>query len=323
MSSEPMFTCPYHDVGEVVHLGQWQNIPLTVNRRALEADLLIATGAVAPHLYTGYSGGWETVAIGCAGDATAEALYAPRFLYDPRARPGQFSGNPFQGVMQSVARRVGLRFVLNTILDPAGQMVDVQAGDPFLVHQYMIFAASSMYNKLVPQTYDVVIAGLDPLYDTSLYQAILGALFVGMAPRPAVRPGGVIILPARTPEAVGQWINAQNFYSALNSARSPDTLISDLLERGCRPGEGRAFQLARVLEQNEVIVVGSEFPAIVEACHLQTAANMEQAANLTRWLLGDDLDVLFLSHALHTMPVPPPPDWEDQTGIPWSERWAW
>jgi len=293
-----------HDVGEVVHLGQWQGIPLTINRHALEADLLISTGVVAPHLYAGYSGGAETLAVGCAGDATIEAIHAPRFLYHSMVRPGQVRGNPFQDVIQTLAQRTGLRFIVNAILDPAGQMVDVQAGDPFFVHQYLVFAASNLYNKLVAQDYDVVIAGITPAYDSSLYQAVLGPLLVGLTPNSALRPGGVIILPARTPEAIGQESNAQNFFNALQGVRTVEALIPELLERGYRPGEARAFQLARLLEQHQVIVVGSEFPAMVRACHLQEAPDMEAAIELTEWLLGSDLDALIVPHALHTLPVP-------------------
>lgn len=304
-----------HDAGEVIHLGQWQDVPLTVNRTLLEADLVVATGVVAPHLYAGYSGGADTIAVGCAGDATIEAIHAPRFIYHSHVRPGQVQDNPFQEVLRSIAQRVGLRFVLNVILDPSGRVVDVEAGDPFLVHQHLILSASSMYNVPFPHDYDVVVSGLDPPHDASLYQAILGALFVGMAPAAGVRPGGVILLPARTPEAVGQGINAQNFYNALQGVRNLDTLITELLERGYRPGEARAFQLARMLEQNKVIVVGSEFPAIVKACHLHEAANMEEAADLIRWLVGDDLDVLIIPHALHTLPVPRAPHLDGWLGV--------
>jgi nickel-dependent lactate racemase len=297
-----------HDVGEVVHLGQWQNIPLTANRRMLEADLLIATGVVAPHLYAGYSGGAETVAIGCAGDATIEAVHAPRFIYSPVVRPGQMRGNPFQALVGESAKRAGLRFILNVVLGPTGQVLDVQAGEPQMVHQYLVFSSSRLYNRHVPQTYDVVIAGLDPSHGANLYQAVLGALFVGMAPNSPIRTGGTILVPARIPEAVGEGVNAQNFFNALQSARSVDALITELIDRGYRPGEARAFQLARLLELNEVVIVGAEFPAIVKACHLQEAADMNAAVDLTRWLLGDDLDVLIIPHALHTLPVPTLPD---------------
>jgi nickel-dependent lactate racemase len=312
-----------HDVGQVIHLGQWQNIPLTVNRRVLEADLVVATGIVAPHLYAGYAGGAETVAIGCAGDTTIEALHAPEFLYNPLVRPGQVRGNPFQEAMQTVMQRIGPCFLVNVILNPTGQIMDVQAGDPSLVHQHLVFSASSLYNTPVSQTYDVVIAGLDPPHDVSLYEAILGALFVGLATDPVVRPGGAILLPARTPEAVGQGINAQNFYSALQGVRSSDDLVAELLERGYRPGEARAFQLARLLEKNQVIVVGSEFPAIVKACHLQEAADIEMAVDLTRWLLGSNLDVLIISHSVLTLPLPPAAGFDGWLPISLADEQPW
>jgi nickel-dependent lactate racemase len=312
-----------HDVGEVIHLGQWQNVPLTVNRCALEADLVIATGVVAPNLYAGYSGGAETVAIGCAGDTTIEAIHAPRFIYNPQVRPGQVRGNLFQDVVAESAKRAGLRFIVNVIVDSDGQVVDVQAGDPHMVYQYLVFAAANLYNSHVSQTYDVVVAGLGSPHDTNIYQAVLGALFVGMSPNSALRTGGVILLPARIPEAVGQGVNAQNFYNALQGVRSLDALITELLERGYRPGEARAFQLARLLELNEVIVVGSEFPSIVKACHLQEATDMDAAVDLTRWLLGDELDVLIIPHALHMLPVSTLPDFGGHIGVTLSDEQIW
>jgi hypothetical protein len=161
----------------------------------------------------------------------------------------------------------------------------------------------------------VVIAGLDQSQATTLYEAVLAALFIGLAPQPVLRPGGVIIVPARTPEAMGQEKNAQDFYNALQGARTPEMLVSRLWEKSGGLGEARALQLAQLLEEYQVIIVGSEFPSIVKACHLQTAADMEEAVDLTRWLLGDDLDVLVVPHALLTLPLPPTEDWQQQTGF--------
>ncbi len=311
-----------HDVGQVVHLGQWHHVPLTVHRQVLEADLVIATGVVAPHLYAGYSGGAEPLAVGCAGDATIEALHAPRFLYR-QVHPGQVQGNPFQQVIQALGQRAGLRFIVNAILDPEGHIVDVQAGDPWLTHQYLIFSASNLFNKSIAQQYDVVLAGIPPSRDTSLYQALLGPLLIGLAPNAAVRPGGVIILPARTPEAVGNELNAQNFFNALQGARSAEALVTDLLERGYRPGEARAFQLACLLEQHQVIIVGSEFPEMVRACHMQAVEDMPAAVELTRWLLGDELRVLVVPYALHTLPVPTTASWDDPVDMPLGGLKSW
>jgi hypothetical protein len=174
-----------------------------------------------------------------------------------------------------------------------------------MVHKHLVFAASCLYDSPVSKTYDVVVAHPDPPYDATLYDAILGALFVGMAAQPVVRPGGVIILPARMYNAIGENRRAQNFYAVLTNAHSRDVLITNLLQEGCRPGEERALKLARLMEQNEVIVVGSEFPELVEACRIQALPDMAAAVDLTRWLLGDELDVLIVPHALHITPSLP------------------
>ena len=59
---------PFNPVG-LKDLGITEGgVPLSVNRIAYEADLVIATGIVEPHQYAGYSGGRKTLAIGAAGE---------------------------------------------------------------------------------------------------------------------------------------------------------------------------------------------------------------------------------------------------------------
>ena len=59
------------DDAQLVAVAEGPNgIPFRVNRLAVEADLLLATGVVEPHQYAGYSGGGKTVAIGCGDEST-------------------------------------------------------------------------------------------------------------------------------------------------------------------------------------------------------------------------------------------------------------
>ncbi|MBW1983051.1 MAG: DUF2088 domain-containing protein, partial [Deltaproteobacteria bacterium] len=58
----------------MVDLGCCKNgVPVVIHRAVVEADLVVASGAVEPHQYAGYSGGAKTVAIGAAGKSLIAA----------------------------------------------------------------------------------------------------------------------------------------------------------------------------------------------------------------------------------------------------------
>jgi nickel-dependent lactate racemase len=61
--------------------------------------------------------------------------------------------------------------------------------------------------------------------------------------------------------------------------------------------------MAKVLEQAQVVIVGSECPEIVAACKMRPAATVEDALQMASQALGPDLDVLVVPHALLTLPV--------------------
>ena len=108
-----------HDARAVkglVDLGKTERgIPLSVNRWAYEADLLLATGIVEPHQYAGYSGGGKTVAIGAGGEPLITFTHGPQMVDHPGTRLGSTADNPFRRAVDEAARRAGLRFVINEI----------------------------------------------------------------------------------------------------------------------------------------------------------------------------------------------------------------
>jgi nickel-dependent lactate racemase len=106
------------DIQGLVDLGLTEDgIPLSVNRRAFEADLLLATGVVEPHQYAGYSGGGKTVAIGAGGEPLITFTHGPRMVDQPGTRLGRTADNPFRGAVDEAARLAGLRFVINVVQD--------------------------------------------------------------------------------------------------------------------------------------------------------------------------------------------------------------
>ncbi len=90
---------------------------LILNRLVAEADLLAAEGFIEPHFFAGYSGGRKSVLPGTAGYMTVMANHCAEFIAHERARTGILEGNPIHGDMVYAARKVGLAFICNVVID--------------------------------------------------------------------------------------------------------------------------------------------------------------------------------------------------------------
>jgi nickel-dependent lactate racemase len=278
-------------------------IPLSVNRIAYEADLLVATGIVEPHQYAGYSGGRKTVAVGAAGERMIEYTHGPRMLDHPKTRLGNLEANPFHEAISEAARRAGLRFIVNAVLNEAGQIVAVRAGAPQETFAELVDIARSLYEVPVPRQVDVAIAGVGYPKDSNLYQASRAPSYLFFAPTPIVRPGGYFIVPARCEEGVGEGVGEQRFLEMMRCASSMQAILDQARRFGYKPGEQRAFVMAKVMEQCPVIVVGSEYPEVVRDAKMIPAATMDEALELVRRALGPELEALIVPHALLTLPI--------------------
>jgi nickel-dependent lactate racemase len=279
-------------------------IPISVNRFPYQADLVIATGIVEPHHLAGYSGGRKTLAIGAGGEEMIAHTHGPRIVDHPGTRLGRIEDSPFHKIVTEVARRAGLRFILNVVLDDDKQIVAVRAGEPTAALLELVTFARTMYEVPIPHQYDLAVAGVGFPKDQNLYQATRAASYLFFAPTPVIRSGGCIILPAPCPEGAGQGTGEQSYYATMKNAVDMPSLLAELRRTGYPPGAQRAFFMARVLEENSVIVVGARCPDIVRELHMIPAADMDEAFHIAAGKLGrTDLEVLVVPHALFTLPI--------------------
>lgn len=288
----------------LVDLGLTSNgVPVQAHRAAVNADLLIATGIVEPHQYAGYSGGAKTLAVGAAGEPLIAHTHGPAFLDMPGTRLGRIEGNPFREALNEAAQRAGLRFILNTVMDDDKRILRAAAGDPILAFQDLVAFARTVYEVSIPYPYDIAIGGAGFPKDANLYQASRAPSYLFSAPTPVVRPGGFFIIPARCEEGAGDGVGEQRFLAAMRDAPNVQFILDDARQNGYPPGQQRAFVMAKVLEQTQVIIVGSECPDLVRDCKMIPAETMEEAIAIASAALGDDASVLLVPHALHTLPV--------------------
>ena len=278
-------------------------VPVSAHRAVVESDLVIATGIVEPHQYGGYSGGRKTLAVGAAGEVLIAHTHGPAFVDHPGTRLGQIEGNPFHEAVTEAARREGLRFILNVVLDDDKRLLRVTAGHPEEAFQDLVAFARSVYEVPIPRQYDIAIGGAGFPKDSNLYQASRAPSYLFFAPTCVVRPGGIFIIPARCEEGAGSGVGEQRFLSAMRDAPDIPSILDDGRRNGFPPGQQRAFVMAKVLEKSHVIIVGSDCPEIVAACKMIPAATMDEAVRMAAAKVGASCDVLIVPHALLTLPV--------------------
>lgn len=228
------------------------------HRAVVEADHTVCVGLVEPHQYAGFSGGVKTVAIGCAGAETIARLHGLRLLRDPGTRLGRIEGNPFQAEVRRLARPLDL-FALQVV--PGG---GVYEGPALEAHDAAVEEARRTCFEPLPEALDWMHLVVPPSKGMSFYQASRAATYVALSERPAIRPGGRLVLEAACPEGLGLGPGERAFANALGHGL--DALRAELgakrADRPIRGGEQRAYVLAMALERAEIVLVGPRLPEL-------------------------------------------------------------
>ncbi|SDD62349.1 nickel-dependent lactate racemase [Sporomusa acidovorans] len=172
------------DLG-TVNLGE-STIPVHVNKRALEADFIIGLGNIVPHCDAGYSGGGKIVQPGICGLATTASTHIAGALL--AEIPLGNADNPCRLGIEKVAQRVGLRFIINTVMNANQEVVAVVAGDFVKAHREGSKIAANVYGVDIPVLADITIVSSHPC-NIDYWQAMKGLVSAYFT----VKSGGYII----------------------------------------------------------------------------------------------------------------------------------
>ena len=186
-----------HDCDDATNLVSLGRLPsggnLSVNRLAVEADLLVSEGFIEPHFFAGFSGGRKIVLPGIASRETVMYNHNAGFIASPNARTGVLEGNPIHTDMLFAARAAKLAFVVNVVIDAAHEPIFSVAGDCEAAHaEGRKFLASKCQVDAIPADIAISTNGGYPL-DQNIYQSVKGMT----AAEATVRPGGVIVMFAK------------------------------------------------------------------------------------------------------------------------------
>jgi len=271
----------WQDASALVDCGQTEHgTPIVVNRLALEADLLLGLGHVAPHRVAGYSGGGKIVQPGISGEATTGSTHWLSAQYSLFEILGK-RDNPVRVEIDAVANRAGLSFVVNAVLDPAGRLLQVFAGDMVEAHRAASRRAALASTTTVPMLADIVVAEAWPA-DMDMWQAVK-ALFPAAQ---AVKPGGVIVLLADCPEGI-----ATQHPEVLRTGYRTLEEVRSLQAEGAFEDLSAAAHLAHVSEvvihRASTILVSQHIPASdVRSLNLVPAPSAQEALTVAARLSG-------------------------------------
>jgi lactate racemase len=286
-------------------LGQTpRGAPVRIARRVATAGLAITVGVVEPHLYAGFSGGVKGIAIGCAGQETIAWTHRPAFVSEPGVTLGELAGNPFQETLREIAARTPLRWAVNLVINERGEAAAVAAGDPVAAQASLARAHSRAWLRPVDGPFDVVVAGVHRPKSDNFYQASRAATYIGLAARPALAEGGLLVLCADLPGGAGDGPGEQNCLDVLRAARSPAKLVARGLREPLGPGGQRSFVVARVLERFRLGIVGATEPgflAPLERLGISAFASVDAAVAAAEERLGRSARVLAVADAMATV----------------------
>jgi nickel-dependent lactate racemase len=180
------------DEGGLASIGRTRSgTEILVNKAFLEADLRVATGLVESHFMAGVSGGRKAVCPALVSRRTIERFHSVDFLDSPGATNLVLEGNPCHEESLEIARRVGVDFAVNTVLDRTLSLVGVYAGHLERSHEAAYRQVKDFAAIPLEREFDVVLThgGYVGINHYQNAKAACNAL-------PAVRAGGFVILAA-------------------------------------------------------------------------------------------------------------------------------
>ena len=171
-------------------------VPIYANKAAQWADHIIGIGAIFPHAVAGFSGGGKIVVPGITTEATCGDMHWAMYGIPPRQLYGQ-AENPVRAIIDEMALKAGLDYIVDAVLDENGRVVDMVVGHPVAAHRAGCELARQHYGVRVPGPADIVI--FDSFgTDIEYWQAIKAITPAGIV----MKDDGVVIQVASCPEGV-------------------------------------------------------------------------------------------------------------------------
>lgn len=242
------------DLMQLVDMGETSGgIPVKLNRVLTEYDHVILVGGVTFHYFAGFTGGRKLICPGLAAAQTISATHKLAFDCEKLDRaagvgPALLDGNPVHEAFMEAAAKINPSFAINTIVNEAGEAVDLYCGNWIESHRAATEKYAADHIVEIREKRDVVIASCGGFpYDINMIQAHK----TFEAASHACNDGGTIVLLAECADGLGR-ADFLNWFEAANSAELAEKLCAAYQVNG-----QTAWSLLKKAERFDVRIVTS------------------------------------------------------------------
>ena len=162
-----------------------------INPCFIRADVKIATALVESHFMAGASGGRKAVCPALVSRRTIARFHSAEVLNSPSATNLVLEGNPCHEEAVEIAKKAGVDFIINTVLNRRLELIDVFSGDLLQAHAEAVQLLRKIVTVPVDHEYDIVLThgGYVGINHYQNAKAAVNAL-------PVLKDGGTLILAA-------------------------------------------------------------------------------------------------------------------------------
>ncbi|MGH9449455.1 MAG: nickel-dependent lactate racemase [Terriglobia bacterium] len=294
----PVFLHHWKDEDHLRVIGELPDgTPLKVNRMLGEADVVIGLGQIVPHRVMGYTGGSSIVQPGVSGPEVTGHTHWLSALY-PGAEIMGFADNPVRREVEQIAKRAGLKYIVNVVMDRSERVIHIVAGDPISAHQKGAEHSRAIFGVPQPDYADIVVAESYPA-DYDLWQAAKGIY----ASELSVKAGGVVILVTECSHGVSlEHPEVERLgYPGVEEVKRmvAEKEITDLVAAAHLAHVGRVIR-----DRAGAIMVSTGIPREVQKkIGFDPAASPQEALEMAFGAAGRDARVAALRQGGHILPL--------------------
>ncbi len=257
--------------------------PVEINKLAVEADRVIATGAVVYHVMAGWGGGRKSILPGISSRKSIMINHAhsitdtPGLGPNPECDSALYEGNPLNEDMVEAAEMLNPDFMFNVILGQ-GRIVDAVSGHITKAHIKGCELVSKENDFYIEELADMVVvsAGGYPK-DINYYQSTK-AMLNSMR---SIKEDGIMILLADCSDGIG---NPEVSYIINNFKNNMDR--ENELREDYTISKYIGFESAWHSEKYNIILVSSIDASLIENIPIQVVRTLDEALKKAEEIKG-------------------------------------